>query len=1113
VPGSLVRHVVIIDQCLDRIYVLGGKVGGLTSNKVYYAAFLTDGMITGWSSSDMPAMLYSAAGVASQGWIYLAGGYDDTYKVYTNSVYSARPNPYTGRIAGWYLRSTLPTRVANHSLVACGDYLYLVGGQSVVGGATPTLADVYYARFDPTSGSVGNWVPAESLLTPTAGHAAIIHDGKLYVVGGFTKNTSGKLGLADVTYGEIDPTNSSIKGWISTSPLPTSLYHHAAIASGDYMYVIGGYDDNAKRPSSSIYRAQIDASGALSDWQKVSQPVVSLPPLQRHGADISGDGSIYVVGGETDSGHNKTTYYAPTILFSKLADPAGPVYVGDRITYTIPFTSTGIRAFEDVLITDGVPGSTRLVTASISATITSGSHSITPSWDLHTVTWTIPYLDELAAGRVSFQVEVTDPGVAVTRVSGSATAPTIWSFAPTPASVAPALHWTWTQAHVSTLETLEQYRITGVLRPDCEADLRLEKSSNQALVVAGQLLTYTLLVHNDGPSTAEGVVVTDDLPDDVTLKSATPSPSSPSPLRWSLGSIPPGGSRRIQLVVRVDPDASGTIMNTAVVNSSTSDPHSGNNRDREWTVVVRQADLRIEKVDDPDPVTPAETLTYTLIVTNDGPSDAQDVSVLDFLPPDLDVIATTPLTVSSPYSLAWRLDLPAGQSQVIQVVAIVDPDSAGVIRNVAMVSSDIEISPSNNVDEEWTAIGCLADLSIEKSDDPDPVNAGETLTYTLWITNEGPSVATNVIVTDTLPAGLCSFEYLPPNCHRDPSAGDLDTVVCDLGTLSAGESEPIEVRVTVCSGSTGTLLNQAEVRSDVPDSTPGNNRHDEETAIGALADLRLEKSRCPDLVVAGSRLTYTLHVANDGPSDALDVTVTDTLPVGTRFITATPPVTVDLGIVIWRTPTLRSGQSWEPEVVVQVEPGVTGALTNATVVASIVPDNDQGNNEAKDRARVYALADLSLKKYSSLDRVVGGQTLVYTLQVRNDGPSDARDVVVNDILPAGVTFRSAVPAPQGGPGPLTWEAGVLTAGDVLTISLTTKVDSSARGLLVNTAIVDSGVSDPDPLDRRVEVWTLAPVMVTNTAVICEDGRWCKESNTVVIYPCSIYLPVILRGSN
>jgi uncharacterized repeat protein (TIGR01451 family) len=564
--------------------------------------------------------------------------------------------------------------------------------------------------------------------------------------------------------------------------------------------------------------------------------------------------------------------------------------------------------------------------------------------------------------------------------------------------------------------------------------------------------------------------------------------------------------------VRVDPGASGTIMNTAVVNSSTSDPHSGNNCDREWTVVVRQADLHIEKVDDPDPVAPGETLTYTLIVTNDGPSDAQDVSVLDFLPPDLDIIAATPLTVSSPYSLEWRLDLPAGQSQIIRVVTIVDRDSAGVIRNVAMVSSDIDISPSSNVDEEWTAIGCLADLNIGKSDDPDPVNAGETLTYTLWTTNEGPSLATNVVVTDTLPAGLCGFDYLPPNCHRDPSAGDLETVVCDMGTLSAGESGPIEVRMTVCPGSTGRLLNQAEVRSDVPDSSPGNNRQEEQTAIGALADLHLEKSRCPDLVVAGSRLTYTLHVTNDGPSDALDVTVTDTLPVGTRFITATPPVTVDSGIVVWCTPTLRSGQSWEPEVVVQVEPGGTGTLTNTAVVASSVPDNDQGNNEARDRARVYALADLSLKKYGSLDRVVGGQTLVYTLQVRNDGPSDAHNVVVNDILPAGVTFRSAVPAPEGGPGLLTWEADVLTAGDVLTISLTTTVDPSARGLLVNTAIVDSEVCDPYPSDRRVEVQTLAPVMVTNTAYICEDGLWCEKS-TATVYPFVVYLPVVLKGSS
>jgi uncharacterized repeat protein (TIGR01451 family) len=163
---------------------------------------------------------------------------------------------------------------------------------------------------------------------------------------------------------------------------------------------------------------------------------------------------------------------------------------------------------------------------------------------------------------------------------------------------------------------------------------------------------------------------------------------------------------------------------------------------------------------------------------------------------------------------------------------------------------------------------------------------------------------------------------------------------------------------------------------------------------------------------------------------------------------------------------------------------------------------------------VYAVADLCIDKESNLDRVVGGAKLIYTLQITNTGPSDAPNVVVYDTLPVSVTLRSSVPVPtDGSSSPLTWYTDTLTAGDVWTIVLTTTVDSSARGLLINTATVNGGVPDPDPSNYRDEEQTLAPVVVTNTAYICENGQWCKESNTVVIYPFNVYLPTVLKASS
>jgi uncharacterized repeat protein (TIGR01451 family) len=514
---------------------------------------------------------------------------------------------------------------------------------------------------------------------------------------------------------------------------------------------------------------------------------------------------------------------------------------------------------QGVIITDTVPVNTQLISDSISG----GGYS-----DGSVITWTIENLSRGATGNVSFQVEVVDPSAVGVLSTVPITASTPRPFTQPLVSVTPALLSTRPQTFApNNPETFEQDCISGNSVPSC-ADLSLEKSSDQASVVAGQALTYTLLVYNDGPVTAEDVVVTDDLPGGVTLTLATPPPSSTSPLTWYLGSIVSETSQVITLVVEVGSGTSGTLINTASVDSSTPDPNSDNNRDEERTdVVIRQADLRIAKFDDPD-----------------------------------------------------------------------------------------------------------------------PANPGGTLTYTLWITNAGPSEATNVIVTDTLPAECGLLDSLPSNCSRH------GLLVCDLGTLPAGGSKEIQVKVTVCPTSTGTLLNGAEVRSDVPDDKPDNNKVQEQTTI-TLADLRIKKG---------------------------------------------------------------------------------DSLSNG--------------------------------------KVIPGETLVYSLWVNNDGPSDAQNVVVSDTLPPGVSFRSSVPPLIGGSYPLTWSTGTLTAGEVWTIEITVAVNSSAIGLLTNTVCVKSDDFDPNLANNCDRERILAPVSVVNRAYICEDGLWCKEA-VAINPPFSIYLPIVLKASN
>ena len=101
-----------------------------------------------------------------------------------------------------------------------------------------------------------------------------------------------------------------------------------------------------------------------------------------------------------------------------------------------------------------------------------------------------------------------------------------------------------------------------------------------------------------------------------------------------------------------------------------------------------------------------------------------------------------------------------------------------------------------------------------------------------------------------------------------------------LGTLAAGANRELDLQVRVLSGATGSVVNPAEVTSDTPDSDPSNNEDDVTTPIGATADLRIDKSTVAPTFIQGDQITYDIAVTNDGPSDAVGVTVTDVLPAG-----------------------------------------------------------------------------------------------------------------------------------------------------------------------------------------------------------------------------------------
>src|SRR5205823_1274328 len=178
----------------------------------------------------------------------------------------------------------------------------------------------------------------------------------------------------------------------------------------------------------------------------------------------------------------------------------------------------------------------------------------------------------------------------------------------------------------------------------------------------------------------------------------------------------------------------------------------------------------------------------------------------------------------------------------------------------------------NNSSTDTTHVIARADLSIAKSNTPDPVTAGQSLTYTIVVTNNGPSDAQNVQATDALPSQLTGATY----CDTTGCTPSAPWTGSDpLGAIAAGGSRTILIRATVKSDTPdgATLSNTASVSSATSDPGPSANSATATTAVSTRADLAITKTHTPEPATAGNPITYTITATNNGPSDAQNVQV------------------------------------------------------------------------------------------------------------------------------------------------------------------------------------------------------------------------------------------------
>ena len=238
-----------------------------------------------------------------------------------------------------------------------------------------------------------------------------------------------------------------------------------------------------------------------------------------------------------------------------------------------------------------------------------------------------------------------------------------------------------------------------------------------------------------------------------------------------------------------------------------------------------EADLAIVKTATPSPVDAGNTLTYTFTATNNGPCNATGVKISDTLPSDVTYVSATPSQGTA--SIAGGVltvslgNLADGATATTTVVVTVNSSASGTIPNTATIAgNENDPNMANNTSTVQTPVTADADLAIVKTATPSPVNAGNTLTYTFTATNNGPSNATGVKISDTLPSDV-TYVSATPSQGTASIAGGVLTV--SLGNLADGATATTTVVVTVNSSASGTIPNTATIAGNENDPNMANN--------------------------------------------------------------------------------------------------------------------------------------------------------------------------------------------------------------------------------------------------------------------------------------------------
>jgi uncharacterized repeat protein (TIGR01451 family) len=605
------------------------------------------------------------------------------------------------------------------------------------------------------------------------------------------------------------------------------------------------------------------------------------------------------------------------------------VTMGQNVTYTLTVNSVGAAGATGVTLTDTLP---------TGVTFVSATGGVTPVGGV--LTFALGSLAVGGSATVTIVVTPTATGALNNQanVSGNETDPT------------PADN-TVTQMTTVT--------------PAAMADLSVSGSA-PASVTVGQQVTYTLHVHDSGPSGATGVTLRDTLPSPVRFISATGGVTpAGGVLTFHLGNLANGANSSVTIIVI--PSAAGTLNNRADVSGNENDPNPVNNSSTAATLVAGpnplDADLDVgvrflkQDLGSPGTAAPGDLAAFQLFLVNVGPGAARSVSLTDAVPAGTTFVS---FTTNSP---GWTIHAPAvggtgtitataaalapgGNAETIFLLYVqvnpTTPDGTPISDTARATAATTDPNPANNATTDgFRVVGpnpldLDADLEVgvrfqqQVPGPPETIAPGELALFQLFLVDVGPGAARSVSLTDAVPAGttFVSFATNSPGWTiHAPAVGGTGTITATAAALAPGGNAEtifllyVQVNPTTPEGT--PISDTARATAATTDPNPANNAStDGFRVLSRGADLEVFTIPPPITlggIAPGADAVFKLHLHNIGPAVARSVALADAVPAGTTFVSFTAPSG-------WAVHYIRSGR--------RAAGGRVGPITSVTATAA-----------------------------------------------------------------------------------------------------------------------------------------------------------------------------------